>query len=43
MKRGEIYKVDFKGVTAIPLTTNISGGNLRVAIEPRDNLKQSSQ
>lgn len=38
-----IDKVDFKGVTLIPLTTNISGGNLRVQIEPRDNLKHLSE
>jgi len=38
-----IDKVDFKGVTLIPLTTNISGGNLRVQIDSRDNLKQTSE
>ncbi len=38
-----IDKVDFKGVTVIPLTTNISGGNLRVQVDARDNLKQISE
>lgn len=38
-----INKVDFKGVTLIPITSNLSGGNLRVKIEKRDNLKQTSE
>ena len=38
-----IDKVIFKGVTVIPLTTNISGGSLRVEIESKDNLKQTSE
>lgn len=38
-----IDKVDFKGVTVIPMTTTISGGNLRVMVEVRDNLKQMSE
>ena len=38
-----IDKVDFKGVSVIPMTTNISGGNLRVMLEERDNLKQISE
>ncbi len=38
-----IDKVDFKGVTVIPMTTNISGGNLRVKVNPRDSLKQISE
>jgi len=38
-----IDKVDFKGVTVIPMTTNISGGNLRVVVAIRDNLKQTSE
>jgi mRNA interferase MazF len=38
-----IDKVDFKGVSVIPLTTTISGGNLRVTINKRENLKQKSE
>ena len=38
-----IDKVDFKGVTLIPLTTKISGGNLRLVINSRDNLSQNSE
>ena len=38
-----IDKVDFKGVTLMPLTTNISGGNIRVGISKRDRLKQDSE
>ncbi len=38
-----IDKVDFKGVTLIPLTTIISGGNLRVLINSRDNLNNNSE
>lgn len=38
-----IDKVAFKGVTAIPLTTSISGGNLRVNLKPRDRLEKESQ
>jgi len=38
-----IDKVDFKGVTVIPLTTIISGGNLRVEIKSRDKLKNNSE
>jgi mRNA interferase MazF len=38
-----IDKVDFKGVSVIPLTTTISGGNLRVIINKRENLKQTSE
>ena len=38
-----IDKVDFKGVTVLPLTTRISGGNLRVTLEKRDNLQQNSE
>ncbi len=38
-----IEKVDFKGVTLAPLTTSISGGNLRVTIQNRDNLKTTSE
>jgi len=48
MKRGEIYlvnfgKVYFKGITLIPLSTKISGENLRVIIKARENLKQDSE
>lgn len=35
-----IDKVEFKGVTVIPLSTNIYGGDLRVYIEKRDNLEK---
>lgn len=38
-----IDKVEFKGVTVIPITTNLCGGNLRVKIESRENLKQDSE
>lgn len=38
-----IDKVTFKGVTVIPLTTNISGGNLRIKIEARDKLALCSE
>lgn len=38
-----IDKVDFKGVTVMPLTSIISGGNLRVAIRKRDSLTKESE
>ena len=38
-----IEKVDFKGVTVIPLTTMLFGGNLRVHITSRDKLDKDSQ
>jgi len=38
-----IDKVQFKGVTVIPLSTNIVGGDLRVTINARDNLKKTSE
>lgn len=38
-----IDKVMFKGVTIIPLTTNIYGGDLRVKILNRDNLEKTSE
>ncbi len=38
-----IDKVEFKGVTVIPLSTNISGGDLRVCIQKRDNLEKTSE
>jgi mRNA interferase MazF len=38
-----IDKVEFKGVTVIPITTNLCGGNLRVRIQSRENLLQDSE
>jgi mRNA interferase MazF len=38
-----IDRVAFKGVTLLPLTTQISGGMLRVLIEARDDLQQNSE
>lgn len=38
-----LEKVFFKGVTVIPLTTNLVGGDVRVAIHARDCLKQNSE
>lgn len=38
-----IDKVAFKGVSVIPLTTNLSGGNLRLTINKRDNLETISE
>ena len=38
-----IDKVDFKGVSVLPLTTNLTGGDLRVRIEKRNNLKKTSE
>ncbi len=38
-----IDKVDFKGVTVIPLSTNIYGGDLRVCLEKRDKLERKSE
>jgi mRNA interferase MazF len=38
-----IDKVEFKGVTVIPLTTNLCGGTLRVKIQARENLQQDSE
>ena len=38
-----IDKVAFKGVSVIPLTTTISGGNLRITIDKRDNLEAISE
>ena len=38
-----INRVQFKGVTVIPLSTNISGGDLRVAIKARDSLEKTSE
>ncbi|CAM3962402.1 type II toxin-antitoxin system PemK/MazF family toxin [Arcobacter cloacae] len=38
-----IDKVEFKGVTVVPITTNLCGGNLRVKIQSRENLIQDSE
>jgi mRNA interferase MazF len=38
-----IDKVEFKGVSVLPLTTNIAGGSLRVKIYKRGNLQQVSE
>ncbi len=38
-----IENVAFKGVTVIPMSTNICGGDLRVCIPKRDDLDQTSE
>lgn len=38
-----IDSVAFKGVTVLPLTTNLCGGDVRVMVQMRDNLKQNSE
>ena len=38
-----IHKVDFKGVTLLPLSTCIAGGDIRVKIEKRDFLERTSE
>ena len=38
-----IDKVDFKGVSVIPLTTHLCGGNVRVLVEKRDHLETTSE
>ena len=38
-----IDKVFFKGVTLVPLTTFISGGDIRVLIEAREKLQKNSE
>ena len=38
-----IDKVDFKGVTVIPISTNLYGGDLRVQIQSRDNLEKTCE
>lgn len=38
-----IDKVSFKGVTVLPLTTLIRGGDIRVNIGARDNLEKESE
>ena len=37
-----IDRVVFKGVTLLPLTTQLSGGDLRVRIQARDDLQKTS-
>jgi len=38
-----IDKVQFKGVTVIPLSTNVVGGDLRITVNRRDNLNKTSE
>jgi len=38
-----IDKVDFKGVTVMPISTNIFGGDLRVQINKREHLEKKSE
>ena len=38
-----IHKVAFKGVTLMPLTTNLSGGSLRVTVNKRNFLEKTSE
>ncbi len=38
-----IDKVAFKGVTVIPMSTNLFGGDLRVQVKKRDKLEQVSE
>ena len=38
-----IDKVQFKGVTVIPISTNICGGDLRVKLNKRDKLQKTSE
>ena len=38
-----IDRVDFKGVTVIPMSTNVFGGDLRVQVQKRDKLEQVSE
>ena len=38
-----IDKVSFKGVTVIPMTTFITGGDVRVKIGVRENLEKESE
>ena len=38
-----IDKVEFKGVTVIPMTSQIFGGDLRVEVLKRDNLAQTNE
>ena len=38
-----IGRVDFKGVTVIPMSTHLFGGDLRVQVEKRDKLEKISE
>ncbi len=38
-----IDKVAFKGVSVLPLTTNITGGSLRVKIDKKEYLEHTSE
>ena len=38
-----LEQVVFKGVTVIPLTTNLVGGDLRVSIRARESLQKDSE
>ena len=38
-----IDRVDFKGVTVIPMSTHLFGGDLRVRVQKRDKLEQTSE
>jgi len=38
-----IERVKFKGITMLPLTTKISGGDVRVLIKSRDDLEIDSE
>ena len=38
-----IDKVEFKGVTVIPISTNLYGGDLRVEIDKREKLQKKSE
>jgi mRNA interferase MazF len=38
-----IDKVYFKGITVIPLSTKLAGGDLRVRISKRDKLEKTSE
>jgi len=38
-----IDRVDFKGVTVIPMSTSLFGGDLRVQVQKRDKLEQVSE
>ncbi|MDY0120439.1 MAG: type II toxin-antitoxin system PemK/MazF family toxin [Sulfurimonas sp.] len=38
-----IDKVEFKGVSVIPISTNLYGGDLRVQIRSRDNLEKTCE
>lgn len=38
-----IDKVDFKGVSVIPMTTALCGGDVRVLVSKRDSLEKDSE